>query len=225
MTSVFGVKECFLASPPWKAVMMKHYNPSISLERHELIEEFVAHFMDLPSILHNAYRLRHVVLKMQPQGWAEVVAVLERVSDKRRRLDDWYQRWVTLVGPPSEKPSHLAPDNLLYPIIYAYPDPSIASTFCSYYTYKIVIHSILNATHVPSGHSAYLSYYVDQICKSVEYNGHGVFGPYRMGYAMTVAFEAGNLQQRKWLNVWIERFSTIYASIPRRDVNAPRSVD
>lgn len=211
-------QECFLATPPWKAVMMEHYDSSIPLEEHKLLEELVADHMDRASILREAYRLKEVVLKMQAEYWSEVIAFLEIVNKKLHALDDWYQRWVRVVGLPSEKRS--SNQDSPYPIIYTYPNTSIASTFCSHYVYKIIIHSILNATHVPGEHGAFVSYYVDQVCKSVEYNGHGLFGPYRMANAMTVAFAAGNLEQRKFINFYIERFSSVYQSIPRLDVHS-----
>jgi len=57
-----------------------------------------------------------------------------------------------------------------------------------------------------------VGYFCDQICKSVEYSGVGVLGPFRLGFPLLVAHEVSDSLTRSWIVTRLERFSKFYAA-------------
>lgn len=209
MHSMFSGEECFLASDEWHDKMRQQYTSDLSPEVHSSIELFFAYFTYAPSLVHKLYGLRNVDAT-GTEALQTISEVQSKALEMQINLVIWYEQFSQIVPPPTETISSTGDE--LYPIILTYTDVSYATIYCSYYSYMVLIHEILRTCGYPGEHEAMVTYFRDQICKSVEYNSVGVMGPYRMGFPLRVAFEIADPVTRSWILNRLEQFSNIYAA-------------
>ncbi|CAG8898087.1 unnamed protein product [Penicillium egyptiacum] len=214
MHSMFSGEECFLASDEWHDTMRPQYTSDFPTEVHNNIELFFAYFTYAPSLVHKLYALIQVDA-ISAEALQTVSEVLCEALEMQMKLARWYERFSQIVPPPTETLSSTGDE--LYPIILTYTDVSYATIYCGYYSYMVLIHEILKTCGYPGEHEAMVTYFRDQICKSVEYNSVGVMGPYRMAFPLHVAFEVADPVTRSWILNRLEQFSNIYAAAQRKN--------
>ncbi|KAI9928158.1 hypothetical protein ASPWEDRAFT_170845 [Aspergillus wentii DTO 134E9] len=210
MHSLFSGQKCFLTSGDWHAVMKQPFNTGLSADFEHLIEQFFAYFTFAPSLVHKLYDLKEAD-PISPDSWLRMSNILERALDMKSKIEAWYVEFSRIVSPPTE--TLTASDDTLYPTALIYSDVNNASIHCGYYSYMVIIHEILKACGYPGQHQAMVIYFRDQICKSVEYNGSGLLGPYRMAFPLRVAFEVADPATRLWIEGRLKRLSKIYAAL------------
>ena len=210
MHSLFSGQECFLASEDWHSVMKEHYDKSLPAGLGYLLEEFIAYFTHVPSLVHKLYHLKQVD-QASPETLVQMSETLIRTLEMKSKLDAWYEGFSSNVPTPYEtiSPSR----DTLYPVVLSYSDVNSASLFCGYYSYMAIIHELFRACGYPGEHEAMVIYFRDQICKSVEYNGKGLLGPYRMAFPLRVAFEVADPVVKSWIESWLMRFSNVYPAV------------
>ena len=210
MHSLFSGQECFLASEDWHSVMKEHYDKSLPAGLGYLLEEFIAYFTHVPSLVHKLYHLKQAD-PASPGTWVQMSETLTRTLEMQNKLNAWYEDYSNNVPSPHETVSPSG--DTLYPVVLSYPDVNSASLFCGYYSYMVIIHELLRACGYPGQHEAMVVYLRDQICKSVEYNGKGLLGPYRMAFPLRVAFEVADPVVKSWIEGWLMRFSNVYPAV------------
>lgn len=214
MNSVFSGQECFLASESWHIVMKEHCDTFLPAGLGYLIEEFIMYFTFAPSLIHKLYALKQAD-PASPETRAQMSETLKRTLDMQEKLNAWYDRYSRIAPPPRETVS--PSEDKLYPMVLSYSDPTNAPVFCGYYSYTVIIHEILKACSYPGEHEAMIVYFRDQICKSVEYNGRGLLGPYQMAFPLRVAFEVADPVVKSWIKGWLIRLSNVYPALqPQR---------
>ena len=70
-----------------------------------------------------------------------------------------------------------------------------------------MLHELLKACRYPQDFSNETAEFVSKICKAIEYNGSGNFGPYRMGFSVRIAMEVADPATKKWLINWLAHSS------------------
>ena len=210
MHSLFSGQECFLASGDWHSVMKEHYDKSLPADLGYLLEEFIAYFTHVPSLVHKLYHFKQVD-QASPETLVQMSETLIRTFEMKSKLDAWYEGISSNVPTPYETISPSG--DTLYSVVLSYSDVNSASLFCGYYSYMAIIHELFRACGYPGEHEAMVIYFRDQICKSVEYNGRGLLGPYRMAFPLRVAFEVADPVVKSWIESWLMRFSNVYPAV------------
>jgi hypothetical protein len=211
---MFSGEECFLASDEWHDKMRPQYTSDFPPEVHNSIELFFAHFTYAPSFAHKLYGLIQVDAN-STEALQTVSEVLPKALEMQMKLAIWHEHFSQIVPTPTETISSTGDE--LYPFILTYTDVSYATIYCGYYSYMTIIHELLKICGYPGEHKAMVTYFRDQICKSVEYNSVGVMGPYRMAFPLHVAFEVADPVTRSWILNRLEQFSNIYPAAQRKN--------
>ncbi|KAJ5641670.1 hypothetical protein N7490_005670 [Penicillium lividum] len=209
MHSMFAGEDCFLASEEWHRMMQQQHLATLPLDYHNCIEKFFAYFTHSPRIVHNLYRLREKDYT-NPVVMMEISQALAQVLDMQDKMASWYSEWSQVSSPPVESLSTTGDD--LFPIILTYADLIDASVYCGYYAYMIIIHEALKTFGYPGPQETMVSYFRDQICRSIEYTAFGALGPYRIGFPVRVAIETADDVTRSWLLARLKEFSKTYAA-------------
>ncbi|GFF74823.1 putative C6 finger domain protein [Aspergillus lentulus] len=218
MHSLFSGERCFLASDRWHAIMKQRINSFYSEELEDLLEEFIALFTLAPSLVHALYDIKASDMT-SPATWKKASETLTRILEMQNKLSEWYSRFSRMAPPPYERLS--SSNDAVYPIVLHYSDLNIASIFNSYHAYMAIIHEALRTLGYPGEHEAMVAFFRDQICKSVEYNGAGPLGPYRMGFPLRVAYEAADPKTKAWIENRLVQMSQYYAAVAPKNFATP----
>ncbi|KAL4888383.1 C6 zinc finger domain protein [Aspergillus ambiguus] len=216
MHSVFSGEECFLASEDWHAVMKQQFDHVIPSEIQDVVEDLFVSFTAIPRLIHEMFSLRTADMS-DPVTQLRISNVVAEGLARRSDLEAWYERFTELVPPPREVPS--SSGDPLYPTTFCFSSPDMASIFCAYYAYRIVVHELLRTCGFgySGSQEAYVAYFCDQICKSVEYNSRGLLGPSRMGFPLRVAYEVGDSATKTWIEGQLHQLSKRYGALTPRN--------
>ncbi|RAK94933.1 Zn(II)2Cys6 transcription factor [Aspergillus ibericus CBS 121593] len=209
MHSLFSGQSCFLASREWHSVMEQQFT-GFSAEVDGLVEQFFAYFTYAPSLIHELYDLKEADHTSQSTT-ARVSNLLAQTFAMQGKLLAWYDRFSQAAPVPYEVLSPSG-DNL-YPVVLWYSDENVATFFCSYYSYMLILYEILRVCGSPGEHAATMVFFRDQICKSVEFNAQGLLGPYRMAFALRIAYEVPDPTTKLWIEGCLHRLSKAYAAV------------
>jgi hypothetical protein len=206
---MFSGQPCFLASSDWHEMMQEQYTSDVPADLHNCLEQFFAYFTSTPSLVHGLYSLREP--DMTKSKAIEIISELgPQALDMKFKVEAWYEQFARIATPPTEIPS--SSNDPLFPMVLTFSDMISASLYTGYYSYMVIIHAILRVCGQPGPHDDMVSYFCDQICKSVEYSSTGFLGPYRMGFSLRVAIEVADAETRAWIMSRLEQFSKIYAA-------------
>ena len=207
MNDFFSGRDCFLADPAWAEVTREPWDPAIDPEIHELLEEMINTLYLFPALVRDALDFRTAATAGAP----DIVAaadILNRGSTIYHRLQTWHERFSALSGPPEAIPS--PSEDPMYPVCYRYSSFAVGTTYCAYFACMVMLQEMLADAQYPLTFQIPTATYIDDICRSVEWNGQGTWGPYRMGFSMRIAAELGSAEVKAWLRGWLMRFSKVY---------------
>jgi hypothetical protein len=211
MEALFSGKDCFLEAEEWRSITTDTVNQRAPSQPYLLIEEFSKYQTMFPRLVKEAYAAREAYAAglVNPM---EVLSLVNRTLNLHCHLLNWYEKFTAIVDPPGEVLSSL--DDHLYPVVYRYSDPTIATVFCGYYATVIILHEILRFCHYDVDYTVKTSILMDNICKSMEYiDGTGMLGPYRVGFALRVAYEVAPAETKLWVKNWLGRFNKIFGAV------------
>jgi hypothetical protein len=208
MYSLFGGTECIFASDEWHYVMKQQCNPGLSFELGHLVEEFFTYFALSPNLVHKLYSLKKADFT-NTMTLSKLSCLLKEALEFQEKLVLWYNKFCRATPVPYEVLSSTG--DPVYPIVLWYCDVNSATIYCSYYSYMVLIHEILRTCGHPGEHGFMVAHFRDQICKSVEYTAQGLLGPFRMGFALRVAWEVADTVTKKWIRGCLRTFSEFYS--------------
>jgi hypothetical protein len=212
MECLFTGKACFLAEKEWQDVGREKFNQCVPDYLHNMFQDFANYMARLPELLRDGFELRAALKfgKPMPLDSDEIATLTRRSLDLYSDYREWGVRFIQTVPYPKEALS-LSKD-LLYPVVYRYESPSAATVYCAYWACIIMLQEILKACgHLPADAMSDTDL-VDNICKSVEFNGTGTWGPYRMGFSLRIAWEIASPPIQQWIAEWHGRFNQTYAA-------------
>jgi len=208
MEALFGGHDTFLREPDWQQIAMPRLDPTITDEQHELMLELSNELAFIPVLVRDGIALRMLIAQGEFDP-SQVAKLTNRGLRLYYRFKNWHERWAVSVGVPREVPS--ATGDKLFPMVFAYQNFGFATVYCSYYACMIILQELLNVCKYPQDFDADNAEMVNNICKSVEYNGSGSLGPYRMGFSVRIAMEVASLEVKSWIINWITQVSKNYA--------------
>lgn len=203
-------------SNDWHAAMKQQFDDILSTEIQYLVEDLFVSFTAIPRLIHGMFEIRAADVN-SPVTQVKISKIVTETLAMRGELEAWYDRFILVVPPPSEGRSSYG--DLLYPIVFYFSDVNTASIFCAYYAYMTVVHDILKTCGfgVSGSQEAYVAYFRDQICKSVEYIARGLLGPSRLAFPLHVAYKVGNPMTRRWIEGWLRQLSKRYGALTPRN--------
>jgi hypothetical protein len=212
MECLYNGKACFLAEEEWAEVAREQFNQCVPDYLHNLFQDFSNYMARLPELLRDGFDIRAAIKLGKPIPFSDddVSSLTNRSLELYDLFRKWGVRFMSIVPFPKEALSPTRDE--LYPVIFRYESPSAATVYCAYWACLIMLQEILNACGCLLDNKIPDVELVDNICKSVEYNGAGTWGPYRMGFSLRVAWEPANTEVKKWIVTWHERFNKFYAA-------------
>jgi hypothetical protein len=225
MEALFSSKDCFLNREEWRYIVLQPPDDPFSAQFHEKTNEFVRCLAVCPGLVKEAYALISA-RSTQASDMMRASTLVHRTLQVYGRIQQWYEDFAASTPLPEEVPSSI--QDQLYPVVFRYCNSCTATALCGYYATIIILHRILIECHHPAGDTGEISLAVENICKSVEYLAEsGILGPYRLGFAMRIAFEVGAVTTKLWLRNWLMRFEKFYrACSPNNypDLYSPDSI-
>jgi hypothetical protein len=208
MEALFSGKACFLDLEEWQYITLQTPSDSSSAQFYEKTNELARCIATCPWLVTEIYALPSLN-SSEISTQLRMTTLVHRALEVYSRLQNWYDDFAAFAPSPEEVPS--STNDSLYPVVYRYYNSATATTFCGYYATIIILHRILTECHHPAGNTREISLAVDKICKSIEYLAEtGILGPYRVGFAMRVAFEAGTVTTKLWIRKWLIKFEKFY---------------
>jgi hypothetical protein len=209
---LFNGKRCFLAEKEWREVARLNYNQCVPDYLHNLFQDFAHYMASLPELLRDGFDIRAAIKvgKPSPSSPDEALLLAERSLDLYFRFRKWGIRFMQIVPFPREALS--LSEDPLFPVVFRYDSPSAATVFCSYWACIIMLQEILTALDCRPDDAMGDEELVNNICKSVEFNGTGTWGPYRMGFPLRIAWEIASPPVKEWIAKWHLRFNETYAA-------------
>jgi len=208
MEALFSGKACFLDLEEWKYIALQRPADSFFAQLYEKTDELARCIAKLPWLVKEAYALR-TANNLEASTMVRISALIHHTLEVYGRLQHWYEEFVAFTPLPEEVPS--STQDQLYPVVYSYCNSSIATAFCGYYATNIILHRILIECHHPAGNTREVSLTVEKVCKSVEFlAATGTLGPYRVGFAMRIAYEFATVGTKLWIRKWLVQFEKFY---------------
>ncbi|OCL13168.1 putative C6 finger domain protein [Glonium stellatum] len=210
MEALFSGKDCFLEAEEWRSINTDTTNQHTPSQLFLMVDEFSKYQTMFPRLVKEAYATREAYAAGLANPM-EVMSLVNRTLDLHYRLLTWFEQFTASVDLPKEVPSSL--NDPLYPIVYRYSDPTLATIFCGYYATVIILQEILRFCQYDVDYTRETSTLMDNICKSIEYiDGTGIWGPYRAGFALRIAYEVGPPETKLWVKNWLGRFNKIFGA-------------
>lgn len=212
MECMFNGKKCFLAGEDWKEVARARNDNSIPERFHGFFEEFISYMALMPELLRDGFELREAnkFSKEPPKVTPESEALVAKTLDLYKKYRKWGVSLAMLLPFPEEVPSKTS--DPVFPVVFKFISHSAATLHCAYWACMIIVQEILMACGCMPEDALDGDELVSNICKSVEYNAVGTWGPYRMAFSLRLAYELANPVVRDWIGAWHEKWSTIYAA-------------
>lgn len=231
MQSLFYGNDCFLDQPKWRKL-----SASLSLDtvgdgggNEQTIEPFGARdpswsrynddYFVLLAKVPPVTRVVYDVREDRKHGIAPDPSQVELLSQMAGRLRSEYRAWYDgavsggAITPPVEVLSQ--DPNSPFITVLEFSNPWIGSVFMSYWATMLILQGALNECQVGQerpydGDNQELARH---ILRSLEYVGRGIMGPYRVGYALRIAYEFIDLSLQMWVESALEVYSQKYAAL------------
>jgi hypothetical protein len=209
---LFNGKPCFLAENEWREVSRLNFNQCVPDYLHKLFQDFSHYMASMPELLRDGFDVRTARKLGNPLPFSpeEISTLANRGLDLYLRLREWGSRFVQIVPYPKEGLS--VTEDPVFPVVFRYESSSAATVYCSYWACIILLQEILSACRCYPDDVMGDEELVSNICKSVEFNSAGTWGPYRMGFSLRIAWEIATPPVKEWIAAWHKRFNETYAA-------------
>jgi hypothetical protein len=223
---MFNGKPCFLAEDAWQRVARVNHNPSTPDQIHVLFEDFSYYMARMPELLRDGRELRRFSKRTNIESAPfvqQATSLITRTRELYTEFREWGTRFMRITPYPKEILSFR--NDQQFPIVFEFESTVAATVYCAYWACLNMLQQILDACGFPPKDAIAEQELVHNICKSVEYNGTGTWGPFRMAFPLRIAWETAPPEIRRWIGTWHERFSKTYAatspqSLP--DIHRPK---
>jgi hypothetical protein len=213
MECMFNGRKCFLAAEDWKDVARARNDFSIPERFHGFFEEFFSYMAMMPELLKTGFDVREAYnfgKDPLPAMTIETESLISRTLDLYTKYRKWGDGLRALLPFPEEVPSSTG--DPVFPTVFKFISHSAATLYCAWWACMIIVQEILMACGCMPEDALDGDELVNNICKSVEFNAKGTWGPYRMAFSLRVAWELADPVGRDWINEWHERWSKTYAA-------------
>lgn len=220
MSDLFFPTEqgCFLAHKDWRHVMQDRrrrlIHPSdVPDEFIDAADEYIVLLAYVPEVVRMGYPILEAAKKGQDYDPVYVAAVKPLAAKGHTRFKLWYEKYKHVFPTVEQVPSQ-DPDSL-YPIVLKYPVGWAGALQISYWATMLILQVILRLCKDEQTFDVEQQQFTRGILQSVEYLGQGPLGPYRIGYAIRIAYEVASAEAQEWIRKLLDRHSKKYAAVDK----------
>ncbi|UNI14115.1 hypothetical protein JDV02_000783 [Purpureocillium takamizusanense] len=221
---------CFLSLPEWKPMIKdggRHLiHPAEQPDRViHIVDGFFECLAELPAILAPAYVLREsrTMGTVHEPGPEKVAALAQRALRCRELFTQWYGDFKTLNVMPEEVPTQ--DPTSPFALVFQYRDSWVGSMHMGYWASMLIVQEALvqfRYLELDSEARAQRHELTGNILRSLETVGSGTMGPYRVGFAVRIAYEVASPQHQRWVLGLLDRFKKTYAATDRATYPEPK---
>jgi hypothetical protein len=231
MNNLFNGQDCFLARRNWQKLLVE-LSSAASLDVADpvhrqavcMFDVYMQHLARVPSILRHGYALRQARLYGLGMDMSDAAFHRRRAERLRNDFVAWFDRYHELLAPTGEVPSQ-DPQGSIFETVLHFPNKWFASITLGYWASMLIIQETLTRTGYHVDYTESNKKLTRNIFRSMESVGSGYMGPYRVGYALRVAYEFADTPTQVWAHTLLARFESHYAATSSMDYPEPGSTE
>lgn len=206
---------CFLTRPEWRAVTRDRGRhllqaPDFDDEGIEAVDEFNNRLAEVPSVVRVGYPVMEAAKRGLPIDMAAAATTCKLAAACHARMSEFWATYRHIFPAATEIPSR-DPESL-YAVVLRYPKRWAATMQLSFYATMCLLQEFMQQTGWREEFATPQSEYVQIILRSVEDISQGPMGPYRIGYALRIAYELADAEAQEWIRGCLDRFKNVYAA-------------
>ncbi|KAL1880609.1 hypothetical protein Daus18300_001220 [Diaporthe australafricana] len=242
MRSLFAGEPCWLAQPKWQALSSRMSDPAIDegegaqgvLETTrspapppwvKFQDSYYVLLAKIPLILSRGYSIREERRHGITPDPGQVKLLAEQAGRLRSDFRVWHERAVSGGGvtQPVEVPS--TDPTSPFTTVLRFPNPWIGSAEATYWATMLILQEALNQCYEEEDrpYDEDNQELARNILRATEYVGRGIMGPYRISYALRIAYDFVDLPLRMWILSAAGRYSTQYAAVSTETYPKPNA--
>ncbi|EJP65175.1 C6 finger domain protein [Beauveria bassiana ARSEF 2860] len=210
---------CFLTRPEWRSVMRdrgRHLlqGPEFSDEAIEAVDEFNNRLAEIPAVVKVGYTVMEAAKKGLPIDSVAAATTCRLAAACHARISEFWSTYKHLFPDPVEAPSR--DPQSLYPVILRYEARWAATLRMSHHATMCLLQEFLQQLGWTQPFATSQKEYAHIILRSVEDISQGPLGPYRIGYAMRIAYELADAEAQEWIRGCLDIFKSTYAATDKQ---------
>lgn len=214
MNCMFSNQECFLARKRWEKLLNKREwedsTTAIQSELDWIHDDYMTGLARMPDILRRGSELRMANNHNIPIDAAQVAQLSHDAEKQLAHFMAWYPKYNKLGYGPSEEPSK--DPGSIYDTVLVYSNVWAGSLYMGYWASVLILQESLNQCRYHINYAESNRELVRNIFRSVECVAADVMGPFRVGYAIRIAYEFADVRTQTWLTTLLEGFQKRYAA-------------
>lgn len=226
MHTMFSGQDCFLEKKEWQKTQERISRGFGSQVRdgwrRDLADSFIMNLAKMPGILRLGEALRTTHRHGQPIDESIARQVTERAVKLRKDFLDWHKVLERTIPGPVEIPSQ--DPGSPFDVVYRYENVWFGSLYMGYWATMLILQECLVQANYPQDFRVDNKKLAGHVNRSLETVVVGVLGPYRIGYAVRVAYEFADLRTQAWIRSLLGRHEKLYAGISPKGLSVPENV-
>ncbi|KAJ6788535.1 hypothetical protein PWT90_08851 [Aphanocladium album] len=211
--------ECFLTRPEWREVMRDRGRhllqaPEFDDAAIEAVDEFNNRLAEIPAVVKVGFPVMEAAKHGRPIDLKAAATTCRLAAACHARMTEFWSTYSHLFPEPVESPSLDA--HSLYPVVLRYEKRWAATLQMSYYATMCLLQEFLQKLGWTRPFDTSQQEYTRIILRSVEDISQGALGPYRIGYAMRIAYELADAEAQEWIRGCLDRFKSTYAATDKQ---------
>ncbi|OAA73914.1 C6 zinc finger domain protein [Cordyceps fumosorosea ARSEF 2679] len=212
--------ECFLTRPEWRTVMRDRGRhllqaPDFNDEAIEAVDEFNDRLAEIPAVVKVGYPVMEAAKQGLPIDPAAAATTLRLAAACHARMSSFWSSYGHLFPAPAEAPSR--DPRSPYPVVLWYERRWAATLQMSHHATMCLLQEFLQRLgRPPETFATSQEAYTRVILRSVEDISQGPLGPYRIGYALRIAYELADAEAQAWIRGCLDRFKSTYAATDKQ---------
>ncbi|TQV99940.1 hypothetical protein V2A60_005359 [Cordyceps javanica] len=211
--------KCFLTRPEWRKVMRDRGRhllqaPEFNDEAIEAVDEFNNRLAEIPAVVKVGYPVMEAAKRGLPIDPAAAATTCRRAAACHARMSEFWHTYKHLFPAPVEAPSR--DPRSLWPVVLRYERRWAATLQMSHHATMCLLQEFLQHLGWTRPFATSQKEYTQIILRSVEDISQGPLGPYRIGYAMRIAYELADAEAQEWIRGCLDRFKSTYAATDKQ---------
>lgn len=246
MQSLFSGQDCFLTQPRWQDLSSRLAGPAVGDEvegqgaqekalgigrvqtpawvRHQ--DVYFTLLAKVPLVLSWGYGIREERRHGITPDPSRVGLLREQASILRFEYCDWHERAISggAITRPVEVPS--GDPSSPFSTIFEFSNPWVGSVEISYWATILILQEALNQCYEDGQRHRYdedNQVLATNILRATESVGRGIMGPYRISYALRIAYDFVDLPLKMWVLSAAARYSQQYAAVSTETYPRPNA--
>lgn len=211
-------ERCFLAKDEWRTVARDGrrrliHPPDMADEFIDAADDYNALFSEVPEVIRFGYPIIEASRQGLPLNPGLVRVVRPIAARCHTQLTMWHDKYQPILPPLDEVPTQ-DPESI-YETVLSHPIGWIGALRASYWATMLLLQEIMTLCNWPQGFDEVQQQYVRNILRSIESMAQNALGPYRLGYAIRIAYELASADAQRWIRMWLDRMAARYAAVDK----------